>query len=183
MMFLDCPAYLDQKGAVRCGLPAEVRARFTMRSTDGPVESAMIRCPAGHYFCAAIESLTWDGKDKQTRARPQGHPAPGATASQAVMMAVMVWAGSPSGISRPGHSRVSPAPTPLRPTTWATLPACGSPSCARAAGTPHPSTRSKPSPAAGKQIPSRQGDPLTGARAEAARTPPATTSWPATRTQ
>jgi hypothetical protein len=64
MMFLDCPAYLDQEGAVRCGLPAEVRCRFTMRSTDGPVESAMIRCPAGHYFCGAIESLTWDGKDK-----------------------------------------------------------------------------------------------------------------------
>ena len=64
MMFLDCPAYLDQDGALRCGLPAEVRCRFTMRSTDGPVESAMIRCPAGHYFCGAIESLTWDGKDK-----------------------------------------------------------------------------------------------------------------------
>jgi hypothetical protein len=63
MMFLDCPAYLDQDGAVRCGLPAEVRCRFTMCSTDGPVESAMIRCPADHYFCGAIESLTWDGKD------------------------------------------------------------------------------------------------------------------------
>ena len=60
MMFLDCPAWLDHKGAVRCGLPAEVRCRFTMRSTDGPVESAMIRCPAGHYFCGAIQSLTWD---------------------------------------------------------------------------------------------------------------------------
>ena len=64
MMFLNCPAYLDQQGALRCGLPAEVRCRFTMRSTDGPIESAMIRCPAGHYFCGAIESLTWDGKDK-----------------------------------------------------------------------------------------------------------------------
>ena len=60
MMFLDCPAYLDQNGAVRCGLPAEVSCRFTMRSTEGPMESAMIRCPAGHYFCGAIESLTWD---------------------------------------------------------------------------------------------------------------------------
>jgi hypothetical protein len=64
MMFLDCPAYLDQDGSLRCGLPAEVRCRFTMRSADGPVESAMIRCPAGHYFSGAIESLTWDGKDK-----------------------------------------------------------------------------------------------------------------------
>ncbi|HYB17858.1 MAG TPA: hypothetical protein VEF71_20660 [Streptosporangiaceae bacterium] len=64
MMFLDCPAYLDHNGAGRCGLPAEVSCRFTMRSTDGPVESATIRCPAGHYFSGAIESLTWDGKDK-----------------------------------------------------------------------------------------------------------------------
>lgn len=65
MMFLDCPAYLDREGSARCGLPAEVRCRFTMRSTDGPVESAMIRCPAGHYFCGAVESLTWNrsGKD------------------------------------------------------------------------------------------------------------------------
>ena len=33
----------------------------------------------------------------------------------------------------------------------------------------------------GKQTPSRQGGPLTGARAETARTTPATTSWPVTR--
>jgi len=64
MMFLDCPAYLDQDGAARCGLPAEVRWRFTMHSTDGPIESAMIRCPTGHHFCGAIESLTWDRNDK-----------------------------------------------------------------------------------------------------------------------
>jgi hypothetical protein len=64
MMFLDCPAWLDRDGAERCGLPAEVSCRFTMRSTDGPIESAMIKCPAGHYFCGAIESLTWDGKNK-----------------------------------------------------------------------------------------------------------------------
>jgi hypothetical protein len=76
MMFLDCPAYLDPDGAVRCGLPAEVRCHFTMRSTDGPVESAMIRCPAGHYFCGAIESLTWHGKDKHD-------PGPAAVTSRA----------------------------------------------------------------------------------------------------
>jgi hypothetical protein len=64
MMFLDCPAYLDQDGTARCGLPAEVRYRFTMRSTDGPLEAATISCPAGHYFCGAVESLTWDRNDK-----------------------------------------------------------------------------------------------------------------------
>ena len=70
MMFLDCPAYLDHNGTLRCGLPAEVRCRFTMHSTDGPLESAMIRCPAGHYFCGAIESLTWHGKDKHDPGTP-----------------------------------------------------------------------------------------------------------------
>jgi hypothetical protein len=58
MMFLNCPARLDQDGAVRCGLPAEIRYRFTIRSTDGPLDSVMIRCPAGHHFNGPIESLT-----------------------------------------------------------------------------------------------------------------------------
>jgi len=58
LMFLDCPAYLDRAGGQRCGLPAEVRSRFTMNSTDGPLESAMIRCPAGHGFTGPLDSLT-----------------------------------------------------------------------------------------------------------------------------
>ncbi len=61
MMFLDCPAYLDDDGAERCGLPAEVTRRFTMRSSDGPLEGAMIRCPARHWFNGPIESLTLRG--------------------------------------------------------------------------------------------------------------------------
>jgi hypothetical protein len=64
MMFLDCPAYLDRDGAVRCGLPAEVERQFTMSSSDGPADSAKIRCPAGHWFNGAIESLTWESRDK-----------------------------------------------------------------------------------------------------------------------
>ena len=64
MMFLDCPAYLDHDGAVRCGLPAEVERRFTMCSSDGPAECAMIRCPTGHWINGAIESLTWETMDK-----------------------------------------------------------------------------------------------------------------------
>ena len=64
MMFLDCPAYLDHDGAVRCGLPAEVEHRFTMPSSDGPAESVKIRCPAGHWFNGAIESLIWESRKK-----------------------------------------------------------------------------------------------------------------------
>ena len=57
-MFVDCPAYLDNSGSVRCGLPAEVEGRYTMRSTDGPLEGARIRCPRGHWFNGPVGSLT-----------------------------------------------------------------------------------------------------------------------------
>jgi hypothetical protein len=73
VMFLDCPASLGQDGALRCGLPAEVRHRFTMRSSDGPLEAAMIRCPSGHWFNGPIQSLTWEGKDND---HPGQDPAP-----------------------------------------------------------------------------------------------------------
>jgi hypothetical protein len=65
MMFLDCPAYLDAGRTVRCALPAEVRCRFTLRSTDGPLESAMIRCLAGHWFNGPIASLTLEAGNNQ----------------------------------------------------------------------------------------------------------------------
>jgi len=59
VMFLDCPAYMDKTGSVRCGLPAEVQDRYLMNSTDGALESARIRCPRGHWFNGPIESLTF----------------------------------------------------------------------------------------------------------------------------
>ncbi len=60
MMFLDCPAYLDADGSVRCGLPAEVESRYIAGLTGGPLESAKIRCPQGHWFNGPVEFLTWD---------------------------------------------------------------------------------------------------------------------------
>jgi hypothetical protein len=60
VMFLDCPEYMDRHGAARCGLPTVVENRYTMQSTDGPLESVRIRCPRGHYFNGPLESLTWD---------------------------------------------------------------------------------------------------------------------------
>jgi hypothetical protein len=68
MMFMDCPEYMDKHGAVRCGLPAEVESRYTARSSDGPLESAKIRCPRGHWFNGPVESLTLT--------RPQGAAVP-----------------------------------------------------------------------------------------------------------
>jgi hypothetical protein len=73
MMFLECPAFLNQDGGARCGLPAEVSRRFIMRSTDGPLESAMNRCPVGHYFNGPVESLTVNGADP----RDPGEVGPG----------------------------------------------------------------------------------------------------------
>jgi hypothetical protein len=81
MIFMDCPAYMDEDGAVRCGLPAEVEYRYAVRSSDGPLESAKIRCPRGHWFNGPVESLTWDKRagatilgaasQKQQRGRPR----------------------------------------------------------------------------------------------------------------
>jgi len=58
LIFLDCPAHPDRADGQRCGLPAEVRSQFTMNSSDGPLEAAMIRCPAGHWFTGPLESLS-----------------------------------------------------------------------------------------------------------------------------
>ena len=126
-MFLDCPAYLDGTGAAQCGLPAEVTCRFTMRSTDGPFESAMIRCPASHWFNGPIDSLTWQDSHKHD----PGHAA-GASGARDRL------AGSHHGRDRGGGftvressgtpGRESPARMALPPTIWGGPPACGSPS-------------------------------------------------------
>ena len=74
-MFLDCPAYLAAGGAVRCGLPAEVVYRYRVTSTDGLLECAKIRCPAGHWFCGPVESLSWDKQPKGSPASAAPSPA------------------------------------------------------------------------------------------------------------
>lgn len=63
-MFLDCPAYLTSRGAVRCGQPAEVLCRYRLTSTDGLLECVKIRCPYGHWFNGPVESLSWDKQPK-----------------------------------------------------------------------------------------------------------------------
>ena len=56
--FLDCPAYMNADGTVRCGLPAVVEDSYTLGSTDGPVMSVKIHCPAGHWFSGPVSALT-----------------------------------------------------------------------------------------------------------------------------
>ena len=77
VMFLDCPAYLDRDGAVRCGLPAEVTDRYTVRSSDGPMESAKIRCPRGHWFNGPVELLTLPPAGRHDRQSRTAGPSRG----------------------------------------------------------------------------------------------------------
>lgn len=77
--YLDCPAYLDDEGAERCGLPAEVRCRFTMDSSDGPLESVMIRCPSGHAFNAPVEFLIGEKGESRSAEGPSDPKADSVT--------------------------------------------------------------------------------------------------------
>ncbi len=79
LMFLDCPAYMDDHGAARCGLPAEVKDRYRVSSSGGQLESARIRCPRGHWFNGTIELLSWEKRPDAALDRAAG-PGPDGTA-------------------------------------------------------------------------------------------------------
>ena len=55
VIFLDCP----------------------VKSTDGPLESAKIRCPRGHGFNGPIASLTWRKHPGDSTARTSSDAAVG----------------------------------------------------------------------------------------------------------
>ena len=80
---LGLPAYLDRHGALRGGLPAEVEYRYAVGSSDGPLESAKIQCPRGHWFNGPIESLTLPKPQDQAVPRPAGTHASRATGQPA----------------------------------------------------------------------------------------------------
>ena len=63
--FLDCPAYLDRHGTARCGLPAMVEYRYPIRSTEGMLDGAKIRCPRGHWFLGPVDALTMPTRPKE----------------------------------------------------------------------------------------------------------------------
>lgn len=160
MMFF-CPAFLDRERSVRCGLPAEARCRFTMRSTDGPLESAMIRCPVGHHFSAPVESLIRDGKDKRD-------PCPALPGSRAgrgrdgnAGSAVRDFrADRAPGISRPTAAPAYYLGRPAR--MWITV--------MRSRRGRNTSDHRVPTvTSGGKPIPSLDGGPVTGTEAGAAR--------------
>jgi hypothetical protein len=94
VMFLDCPEYLDAQGAARCGLPAEVEDRYTVESTDGPLESARIRCPRGHFFNGPLESLTWERSAQPAGEDSSPSPSTGSASARPIPRA---------GTARPRH--------------------------------------------------------------------------------
>lgn len=84
--FLGCPAYIDTHAKMRCGLPAAVTCLYVMNSTDGPLESAMIRCFSGPFQRACripIYEQRAYAKDRD-QARHAGHPVPASTRSKKI---------------------------------------------------------------------------------------------------
>jgi len=73
--FLDCPAYMNEDGTVRCGLPAVVEDSYTLNSTDGPVTSVKIQCPAGHWFNGPVAALTVHADTAPAPSAPVAVPA------------------------------------------------------------------------------------------------------------
>jgi len=70
-MFLQCPAFMDPGGAVRCGLPAHVQCRYTVASTDGPPEAAS----AVTWFNGPVGFLTWDTRPDAAAGRQEAPSA------------------------------------------------------------------------------------------------------------
>ena len=54
-----------------CGVPAEVRDRHVLSSTDGPIEHARVRCVEGHCFFLPVASLTRPGPRSRPRLVPR----------------------------------------------------------------------------------------------------------------
>jgi hypothetical protein len=47
-MYVRCP---------QCALPAEITDRFTLASTDGPLDHLKIGCRGGHWFTPLAEDV------------------------------------------------------------------------------------------------------------------------------
>jgi len=52
-----------------CGVPAEITERFSLPSTDGPVDHIVVRCAADHCFRMAADRLPAHHHQQQPAAR------------------------------------------------------------------------------------------------------------------
>ncbi len=55
----------------QCALPAEITDRFSLPSTDGPVDHVAMNCVDGHHFAMAVDRLPADA-GRQLRADNAG---------------------------------------------------------------------------------------------------------------
>ena len=53
-----------------CGVPAEITERFSLPSTDGPVDHIVLRCAVGHHFRMAADWLPARQLQRQATQRP-----------------------------------------------------------------------------------------------------------------
>jgi hypothetical protein len=73
MTFLDCPAYFDEEGWVRCSLPAGAEDRYTQESAGGPLDNTEIRCPRSLFnYCLGSSRLPVDTTLTSRQERPTG---------------------------------------------------------------------------------------------------------------
>ena len=119
VMFADCPAYLNESGSVRCGLPAGVEGRYTMRSTDGPLESVRIRCPRGHWFNGPVESLILpqrsQGPDAAGGRQRGGNPPAAAEPAEGRLACRIVLVTADPAVKGGGHLHPDPNPRSAGP--------------------------------------------------------------------
>jgi hypothetical protein len=73
-----------------CGLPAEITERFSLSSTDGPVEHVALACVDGHHFRMPADRLP-----PEARSLAEGSGA-----------AADAWRASSAANSRVGYSRL-----------------------------------------------------------------------------
>jgi hypothetical protein len=72
LMFLNCPANMDNNGAARCGLPAEVHYRYTMNSTGGEPETDCRRSLEQHRTDRRRTTRRPGGRQDDPRASQPG---------------------------------------------------------------------------------------------------------------
>ena len=54
-----------------CDTPAEITERFSLPSTDGPVEHVVVQCAAGHHFRMAADMLPAEQQQQLAAQRPR----------------------------------------------------------------------------------------------------------------
>ncbi len=66
---------MDTTTCPECGTVAEVRERFALDSTDGPIEHARIVCVGRHWFLLPLATLAGAPRGRRAEAHLPADPA------------------------------------------------------------------------------------------------------------